>query len=278
MKVGIVTWVTPNQEIFNQLTYNNKRSYCDKHGYTYIVCKDSVESLRQLVPNIGTKALFWYKLVVLLKYIDKFDYLMWQDADSLIMNDSITVESFIKKGDYAMYLSGIEISSNKHPYLYRDNTEMVYNNFTIGSGCLIIKNLPITKKILLTLLTSSKFTKYNIVRPHEEGALTEMATGSFFGLKKYLYVYPCFRLQSWLPVPVLDEHINNPTESIYKNVPFKYFDSSKKYRFLVFRALYEVGDFLLHVCYPGTMHEKVDFMKHILSNMHEFKNMEKSDE
>lgn len=278
MKVGLVTWVTPNLEVFNSLTYSNKKAYCDKHGYDYIVCRDTEQSLRNIVPNMGIKALFWYKLIVLLKYVDFYDLLMWQDIDSLIMNDSTTIESFIKSDEYAMYLSGIETAINKHPYVVRSDLSKALGNFAIGSGCLIVKNSDITKQILNLLLTSTLFTKYSIDRPHEEGALTELAHSNFFGLKKYIYVYPCFKLQSWLPVPVLDTHINNPIEPVYKSIPFKYYNPLKRHRFLKFRALYEVGDFLLHVCYPGTMHEKVEFMKYILSNINEFKIMENINE
>ena len=78
-------------EKYKQTTYwsrQNKISYCSRHGYDFI----EDESIL-----IKDKPIPWSKIPLLLKYIDNYDYLVWIDADILIMNVHTKIESFIQK-------------------------------------------------------------------------------------------------------------------------------------------------------------------------------------
>jgi hypothetical protein len=64
-----------------------KEQYCKKHNYTFI------EDLSVYNPD---KTIHWSKLLLLLKYLKDFDYIVWIDADIYIMNQEITLENFIQ--------------------------------------------------------------------------------------------------------------------------------------------------------------------------------------
>ena len=66
----------------------NKKSYCKRHGYDFID-DESVYDDSKPIP--------WSKIKLLIKYLDKYDYLVWIDADILIMNLDIKLESFIQQ-------------------------------------------------------------------------------------------------------------------------------------------------------------------------------------
>lgn len=66
----------------------NKKSYCAKHGYTFIDDETILDKSRPIP---------WSKILLLLKYVNDYDYLVWIDADILIMNMEIKLEKFIKQ-------------------------------------------------------------------------------------------------------------------------------------------------------------------------------------
>lgn len=70
----------------------NKKSYCAKHGYTFIDDETILDKSRPIP---------WSKIHLLLKYLNEYDYLVWIDADILIMNMEIKLESFIER--YSQY-------------------------------------------------------------------------------------------------------------------------------------------------------------------------------
>lgn len=77
-------------EKYKQITYwsrQNKISYCNHHGYDFIE-DESVYNKDKPIP--------WTKIPLLMKYINSYDYLVWVDADILIMNKNIKIEDFIK--------------------------------------------------------------------------------------------------------------------------------------------------------------------------------------
>jgi len=102
-------------EKYKEITSNsrkNKISYCTRHGYDFIE-DESIYDTSKPIP--------WSKIPLILKYIDKYDYIVWIDADILIMNLTITIESIIEKyqnfdiicgSDWRMINTGFMIMTN----------------------------------------------------------------------------------------------------------------------------------------------------------------------
>ena len=102
-------------EKYKEITSNsrkNKISYCTRHGYDFIE-DESIYDTSKPIP--------WSKIPLILKYINKYDYIVWIDADILIMNLNITIESIIEKyqnfdiicgSDWRMINTGFMIMTN----------------------------------------------------------------------------------------------------------------------------------------------------------------------
>lgn len=76
-------------EIYKNITFwsrQNKINYCNKYGYKFIE-DETVYNVDKPIP--------WTKIPLLLKYINDYDYLVWVDADILIMNMNTKIEQFI---------------------------------------------------------------------------------------------------------------------------------------------------------------------------------------
>ena len=76
------------------------RSYCDKHGYDLVV---HTEEEKDTVYD-GERDYPWYKIKLLQRLIEenktrknKWDVIVWLDADTVVMNDKIPLEMIIQK-------------------------------------------------------------------------------------------------------------------------------------------------------------------------------------
>ena len=123
-------------EKYKQITYwsrQNKISYCNHHGYDFIE-DETVYNKDKPIP--------WTKIPLLLKYIDSYDYLVWIDADILIMNKNIKIEDFIK--------------------LYSDRDIICGSDWRmINTGVMIIKSSEFSKKFIA-------YMEENVYDPNED--------------------------------------------------------------------------------------------------------------
>jgi hypothetical protein len=85
MKIGIVTLYDEAYREFGAVTASLKRDYCQKHGYDFIEDDSKTDMTRHLA---------WSKIPAILEYLPKYDYLVWMDADTLIMNPEKRLEEF----------------------------------------------------------------------------------------------------------------------------------------------------------------------------------------
>ena len=95
--------------------------YCKKHGYDYIECSKPLDTL----PPAYQKPLF------LLQHIEKYDYVMWLDADTIIINESIKLEDKINQFP-------------KHNMFYCKDPMF----WGLNSGVLIFKNSQFSRQLL----------------------------------------------------------------------------------------------------------------------------------
>jgi hypothetical protein len=63
----------------------SKRAYAQKHGYTFFTDGEDVWDKRRPIP--------WSKFKFILKYLDDYDFLFWSDADAIIMNQELMLET-----------------------------------------------------------------------------------------------------------------------------------------------------------------------------------------
>jgi len=85
MKIAILSHGDNRMDRWKKISFENKEKYCDKNGYDFIG-SDKVYDDRP--PQ-------WSKLLMVREYLPSYDWVMWNDPDTLIMNTEIKLEEFI---------------------------------------------------------------------------------------------------------------------------------------------------------------------------------------
>ena len=67
------------------------RRFGERHGYDVIVGGDEV---------IEDRAPAWGKIVLLRRLLESYDYVLWIDADAIILDDSVDPVTLLAEGDY----------------------------------------------------------------------------------------------------------------------------------------------------------------------------------
>jgi hypothetical protein len=113
--IAIVTLETRES---NMLSLHNKnvREYCELYGYTYI--------FRNSYENVLKLPIYWQKLQLVKDILENhnFEYVFWFDSDTLIIDDTICLESIL----------------DEHSSIYIGND--FSNNSTLCAGVFAIKN------------------------------------------------------------------------------------------------------------------------------------------
>ena len=125
MKICVVSLYDKNyQELADITLETNCREYCEKHNYDCHIKKD----------NFGLEHLGFEKIRLLLELLktDKYDWLYWRGADTLITNFQVKLENLIDENYHFL------ISLDVHG---------------INSDSLFIKNSPQGIKILENILS-----------------------------------------------------------------------------------------------------------------------------
>jgi hypothetical protein len=72
----------------------SKELYAKRHGYDFIVATEKINSCYGY-PDTRPLECAWTKLAVISRVLDDYDWVFWSDADSVIFNFDITLESFL---------------------------------------------------------------------------------------------------------------------------------------------------------------------------------------
>jgi hypothetical protein len=81
----------------------SKEAYCKKHGYDFICIKEALDPTRPLP---------WQKILAIKDVLSKYDWVFWADADAIIMNKDVTLESFIDAHENASFILTYDYYSN----------------------------------------------------------------------------------------------------------------------------------------------------------------------
>jgi hypothetical protein len=114
--IGIVYFYTSNIFSYAKHSILNILSYAGKHNYTVIIYDK---------PFNNDVAMCWNKIASIIENLKDYKYLVWIDADAIIANPSIRIESFIEKyPGYSLYLC----------------EDIIIQQECINSGVMIIAN------------------------------------------------------------------------------------------------------------------------------------------
>jgi glycosyltransferase involved in cell wall biosynthesis len=136
---------------FIDVSIPNFTEYCDKHGYTLISEEVDIDYYAGFHPT-------WIKILLLLKYINEYDYVVWIDADCVVTDVSIKLEDLITNNQLDLILPKLEIDRN---------TNTMWT--TITTGFMIWRNSDWSVKTLNHLLLTAG--NYSFDYFHEQSVL-----------------------------------------------------------------------------------------------------------
>lgn len=115
-KIAFVYFYTQNIYDYCQHSIKNITAYCNKYNYAFIIYN---------TPLNDEVSMCWNKIAVIIKNLSSYNYLVWIDADALINNMNISIESIINT------------DPNKDLYICED---IIIDKECVNSGVMIIKN------------------------------------------------------------------------------------------------------------------------------------------
>lgn len=83
MEIGIVNFFDANYDDVGAISVPNKQQYAKQHGYDYLLSHEAIDPSRPAS---------WNKLRLMQEHIADYDWLWWNDTDTLIMNMDVRLE------------------------------------------------------------------------------------------------------------------------------------------------------------------------------------------
>tara|TARA_R100000664_G_C2704090_1_gene103336 strand:+ start:22 stop:717 length:696 start_codon:yes stop_codon:yes gene_type:complete len=116
MKIAVLMWYDNHVSDYGDNCYKINKVYCDKYKYDLIKSSDRFYTSRS--PH-------WERFPLILKHIEKYDYVVWIDADAFFYNVSPPISNLINKHKKDILFSADDNQMNPPP---------------INSGVMILKN------------------------------------------------------------------------------------------------------------------------------------------
>lgn len=149
--------------------------YCQKHGYDFIYETEET-------PNgvyDGKRDIPWYKILLLLKIIQKkkYDFVVWNDADTQIVNYNIKFEQFI-------------IEMGEKDLLVARDWKSILN-----TGTMFIRNSNYSLNLLQKIWNNTYPFQAAL---HEQASLSDLYTRNELNVQQHLVILPLERQNDFL--------------------------------------------------------------------------------
>jgi hypothetical protein len=106
-------WYDENIKMYGDINYKINKAYCDKNNIELIKCNKRRHCNRHPA---------WERIPLILEYINKYDYVMWIDADAHFYIDSENIINLIN-------------NNNNYNFIFSKDISVAIN-----TGCFIVKN------------------------------------------------------------------------------------------------------------------------------------------
>lgn len=132
MRIGVCN-LSVGQEFIESVSIGHKTlvDYCKRNDYEFFYETELLDETRHA---------YWNKILVIQKYLNKVDYLVWIDSDIIILNDRIKLEDIIKN-----------FMKDKDFLLCRDN------GLLINTGVWFCKNNEYVNNMLTQIFEQRQF-------------------------------------------------------------------------------------------------------------------------
>lgn len=159
-KLCILMWYTDDIKKYANINYKINKLYCKK--YDYDIIKSHERTYKNRKPH-------WERLPLLLKYIDKYDYIIWIDADAFFYKNAPPITNVIDN-----YPDKTFIFSGDSP-----------KNDKINSGFFITKNNKLGKDILKLWAYSDDLYKKRIKPFQDQGVIRLIYKKNILNIKEH---------------------------------------------------------------------------------------------
>lgn len=160
-KIGVCS-LTIGDEYKKITKYGRKTKvlYCEKNGYDFFDEEDVVDTTRPLT---------WSKIKIIQRHLPSYDYIVWIDGDTLIMNDKIKLDNLIN-------------------FDMKEKDIMIAQDYTmINTGVMFIKNTEWTINFLNLVYNQTDFINHS---NHEQAAFSHILDKNIFDAKYHIKVLP----------------------------------------------------------------------------------------
>lgn len=166
MRIGVASIYDSNYaDLGSRTIEDNCKKYCDKHGYDLHVKTEGFEIGNYMYPiHLGFEKIYF--LLELLK-TNKYDWLYWRGADTLITNFNTKLEYFVDNNYH--FIIGLDVHGiNADSFLIRNSPQGINLFETILSlkdkapeEQFVIKHLYNTHNEIIKLMPQKFFNSYN---------------------------------------------------------------------------------------------------------------------
>ena len=224
------------------ISNTNKQQYAYKHGYDFLPLEvnwNDIKGATWIIPATICNILND-------KYYKDYDYILWTDVDSLIMNFDIKLEDIIEQGKQSNIIANIWNFDLNYTFVNLngdiDIVESKSSWFMIHTGNWLIKNNEENKKFFNILCTDKRFLK-------KELATNPM--GDELALTTYYLSQPNIRTNFCF--------LSSETFITLDNNESKYLSLSRGKNI----SLYKEGNFIIH--YPFIpLPKRIQLMENII--------------
>ena len=155
MKIAVITArFSRNRPEITEIIKANRKKYIEKHGYDFI-CETQQQDPRR-PPE-------WEKILLIQKHLRDYNWLFWTDADSLIINTNIKLESLIDN-NFNLILTNDNTGINTGIFLVRGSSwSETFMRQTYAQEQFIndpIREEAAIRQLILLNEQNSKYVKY----------------------------------------------------------------------------------------------------------------------
>jgi len=147
LKIAIITAENRNEK-YIQLHDRSLNEYCSIHRYDYIRLDNCPKE---------EASTYWCKIHKIKNLISNYDYVIWLDSDTIIVNKNIPVEHYLSKYEYPDILFG------------KNSVPFDIGRYAINAGVIIIKNSEIGKSFINTCIDQIKSLDKCNINGKEQG-------------------------------------------------------------------------------------------------------------
>ncbi|XP_068639527.1 alpha-1,2-galactosyltransferase gmh3-like [Aristolochia californica] len=194
-----------------ELVRRNKKAYAEKGGYEFIDSSNLIDHSRP--PS-------WSKILAVRSCLRNYDWVFWNDADTLVTNSSISLENILQS-----VIGDSDFESSPDLILTEDVTG-------VNAGTFFVRRSNWSQEFLDTWWNQTSFVRFGSSKSGDNDALKNLI--------------------SVLPSDALAKHVRiSPMQCLFNSYPW--FPSWKTaYRLvtspsIIWKGTYSNGDFMVHL-------------------------------